>query len=419
MHVTWNDAKSRVKSVNQRLYEIIEDINPSAEFTLNLVDYHYGEIISDDKSFYTTDKDGMKIKKSSEDFPLALVIDKRCELFLETSSNIIPWLILQPGDLFPLTKETTHDAGYQFHPGSVLTLVSGLRNVSFLPIYSYAEAFRKLQRHYSLSQGINPASYEDHYKIFSKIAQHENSPWKSTLLYFDSSWRDKIMNDIQWLPFKEYIIEQSSIMNSCKRNIIYLNYAMRDIAHSQNFSHKYYTDDIIKQMLFIAVSEFPGYKPALDEKGLPSKLIYDSITSISNNISTPIIMEPCLLSNPDSNNDLYLSITQNTVSIADKKTFKPINYLSEIDMYFNLFLNHLKDNTLTKNTVYGKLANKIHIDLFSERGSSSENIHKAKELISYDERIKLLFDQYSSVVKFGLPERSPFLKAFVKISGKV
>ena len=413
MRTCWAEIKSEIKKINAPFYKIVETINPSNDFRLDLVEYCYGDVISDSKHFFMPSTTGGHHQLSANEFPLSMVFEKNLELFLETATNVIPWRILSPGKILPLTKETHVKGEHNFYPNSVLTLTSGIRNVFALPLYAKSEYYQTLQKNYAIDKNIDPAALLNHHDILTTINKKENTNWRSKLLLFDKSWRDAIKHNKQWLNLRIFLYEEALKLNSCKRNSLFLNYAMREIYKKGAFKYKPYTEDMIKQILYVAVGDLPGFAPAIDNNYLPAELFSEVFINKYKGMNTPVIMHAKVMNG--INDKIYLSITHNTSSLSDKKTFKPTDYANEIQKYFNLYIKNFSTNQITKDTIYGELHNRLETIFFSEKGNEAKKIKSSAFLKNHDLRIMALHEKFQAKTPYGVPERSPFLKAMVSL----
>ena len=111
---TWDKVRNRVIKVNPMLADIIDEFNPSSKHTLILANYPYGtnirdkgkvcfpassgEVVTLDKHIVPTDIRELLSYSAS---PLALILDKRVEVYVETpEGRTVPFKLFRPGTTF-------------------------------------------------------------------------------------------------------------------------------------------------------------------------------------------------------------------------------------------------------------------------------------------------------------------------------
>jgi len=95
--ITWDKIRDKVIAINPTLAEIIDEFNPTSEHTLILTSYPYGTTIFDKGALYVPTDQGqlstlddsstpaiLREKLSYSSFPLALILDKCIEVYIET-----------------------------------------------------------------------------------------------------------------------------------------------------------------------------------------------------------------------------------------------------------------------------------------------------------------------------------------------
>ncbi len=411
----WSEIKHQIQKINPEFYEVFEEVKPKDSLPLTITKYAYGQTFSDDKNFYLPNAKGISSTPFKGRNPLSMILDNTLEFYFETISNVIPWMVFRPGDFLPLMYWSEILSPYRLSPGSIFTTTAGSRSSFLLSLYSKNEAYARLKQQYGISNDINPENTLDHYKIFKTIAEKEASPWRTTILCFDEKWFSNILNEKKWSPVKMYFYQQALKRTSCFRNAPFLNYAMHDIYKKNNYKHKEYSEDIIKQLFFTALGALPTFIPAHDETGLPLNLLANTFNEHYGTYNLPIIMQSQKSQNLKET--FYLSVSHNTSTTYDIKTFRPFMYLMEIKEYLEQYLKEFQSHALTKNTIYEQLHERLSVTYYSEKGNPKQGILKAADL-HRDARILKTYKKYQIKQSQTFPERAPFLKAFMGITFK-
>lgn len=236
----WNEIKHLVQKLNPEFYEAIETVRPNSNLKIHIVEYGYGDTITDAAHFYVPDGKG-KTLTFSKPLPLMFLLEGLIEIFFETDTGTTSWNIFTEGKAFPIVQFAEGLIENRFSPNKNFHLKAGIRNAYMLQLHGFNEYYSNLQKYYKIPKDIKPAKMLDHYKIFREIAKKEHSPWKVKLLIFDNKWLEHIWHDPQWLSMRYYFYKNTIKLTSSWNWSLTFNQAIRDITRMHNFKIKGYT----------------------------------------------------------------------------------------------------------------------------------------------------------------------------------
>ncbi len=405
---SWNEIKATVQQLNPEFYEAIEEVRPDPRLKLYILEYEYGQKITDVHNFYFPD--GTAISKSTKfGIPQMFLLEGMIELFIETNTSRVPWELFNPGKVFPMVMYTDESMKSKFSSNNS-ALTAGIRSSYMLQLHAFNEYYANLKKYYQIPNEYKPTNPLDHHKIFHEIAKKEHSPWRVKVLMFEKKWLEHIWENPQWLPLRSFFYKHAFKMASPWYWSLMFNQAIRDITRTYEFKLKDYSEDIIKQIIFSAAGVLPAFIPAYDERALPLHTIAKSFNEFYNTHNLPVIMHAWR--SDDAGETRYLPIAQNTVTTYDVKTYRPLIYLTEIKQYLPEYLKALGTHPLTCDVIYKQMQEHLKTNYYSEKGVEAEGILPARALQN-DPRIIKAYEQYRVRSDQTFPERAPFLKAFV------
>ncbi|MDF1760346.1 MAG: hypothetical protein P1U40_07400 [Coxiellaceae bacterium] len=412
--VYWNHIKSRVRELNTPLFELIEEINPS-DLPITLAKYPYGATISTDKYYFVPDENCKLIAYASSQFPYMFVLDKALELYANEKEKNITRQIYTPGTLFPYNFNSSRAGAMSPRPKSIFTLTSGVRNINVLPIFKINDHYKQLAKYFAINKNLDPANPDDHFNIALQILKKQNSDWRSSVLVFSDEWTKNINENPKWLKLKCFLMEQSIKKNAYSKNQFFLDHALHDNIRDNNLKLTSYSIEIIKQMIYISLGDYPGFKPSTDDTALPLTTLVEPLSSFY--LNTPIIIEPTIqepkIGNPPIYHALMLNASLNSTS------FKSSQRLFEIAENFEQILQGLATHLLTKTAAYGQLIDCLECQLYTERGDNHKIIKNALQLLDDDCRFNYHFSDNKvngDVIIKPFPKRSLFAKALIALS---
>ncbi|MDF1761111.1 MAG: hypothetical protein P1U40_11305 [Coxiellaceae bacterium] len=412
--ITWKNVKSRVSELNMPLFNLIEEINPK-DLPIFLVKYPYGTTISTDRHYFIPDAKGELKPFDIDKFPYMFVLEKALELYADEKEKNITRQIYTPGSFFPYNFNSSRTGAMSPRPKSVFTLCSGVRNINILPIFKMNDHYKQLSKHFTIDKKLNPGNPDDHFNIALQILKQQKSDWHSSVLVFSDEWTKNINDNPKWLKLKCHLLEQCINKNAYSKNQFLLDHAIHDIIRDNNLKLTSYSIEIIKQMIYIALGDYPGFKPSTDDNALPRSTLVELLNNFY--LNTPIIIEPTIqppkYGNPPIYHALMLSASINRTSLKSSQR------LFEIAENFDAILQELSTHLLTQTAAYGKLNNCLEYRLYSERGGNHKIIKDSLQLLQHDYRFKYRHanekENVDEIIK-SFPRRSLFAKALISLS---
>ncbi len=307
----WGDIRHRFKKVEPIFTEIVDQLSPDEAYPLYLAYYPYGATDADTISslfpnvkggYYRltdpeTPKDVLQhLGYSKNSTPLGLVLEKEIDCFIDLSNEqvTIPWLIYQPGDIFPLSTVLTKNKSRIYTPNGLLSSTAGARSTFMLPHISSAVNHTNLQRDFNI-KSRPPRSLYDHWHVFREIVNSNEieTDWRCCVVYFSENWLISMHNDDRWKGLKQYLNELAWRRYEYDRNRIYYDITFSIIQKNQNLKPNPYLVDTAKHLFATALGAAPGYIPTVDNNALPVHILQRVfIESYGLKKYWPTIMQP-------------------------------------------------------------------------------------------------------------------------------
>ncbi len=411
----WNNIKQQVLALNPELYEIIEELKPN-NLPITLAKYQYGSVISDDKHFYLPNAQGEIEAKPVNEFPYVFVVDKNIEIYDEKNDRVKSRRIYPPGSIFPFTADINKQGNLSPRPKSIFTITSGIRNLNILSISSNSDAYRKFLKEYNLDNSLQADNHLHHFHIAKGIISALNYNWECTVFMFGKEWKKNIIENPKWYKLNKFMFRQTITKNAFKEHIDFLDDALNDIISDNNIKVKHYTIEAFKQLMLMAFGNYPGFKPSIDNEGIPLDCLTDALINSYQNSIVPIIVESTM-QNPSSDNlPIYHSLW---ISSSNKmKTFRPTTYLDELAENIDFILESFKSDLYTSSSAYGQLKKVLDYKFYSSLGDNTGTLRESVSLIKDDKRFSDLIKKLNSSSSHDevFPKRSLFTKALIAIS---
>jgi hypothetical protein len=416
-HLYWQDVKDTVKTVNNELFDILDEINPTLK--IRELSYKYGDIITDKECYYQRDSDNGKLETlNSDELPLMLMTKGVIEVYLKYGDKRITFDLYEVGDFFPYTNDFEFDSKYPAKPYSIYYYHAGLKNISILPMGSINANYLDLAELYNISPKLNPDINSHQYHILKSIIKEE-SEWSCNLLAFDDKWKKEINTNPKWYKLKEYLLKRSLSVHKYRKSTFYADYVMRLVAKKyRTTKNQEYIFEIIKNIILTALGDTIGFAPVVNDEYLPSKLITDRFTSGYGLKFTPAIIAPKKYHYASSESPIYYSLYMNNDTINDVKSIQPSTYLEIIHKVMDYYLYEFSQHEFTKSSAFGMMKDKLSLKYYGQRGVRGEKhyMHDASQLIVDDSRFKQIYNKYNLQTNYTFPRRSNFFRALISIS---
>lgn len=419
--LSWKDIRADVSAINKNLFDIIEEINPSEHYSLYKVRYPFGAKIVDKGKLSLPNQesnfDTISRELNYAAVPLALIINKSCEVFIENKQQIIPLNLLSSAQLFGLfevlAKQTNTESKQP--PWSI---TAGARSIFMLPKITDMNAHRRVMREYKL-QSQPPQSLDEHWQIFTKIAQHADikNPWCCEILFFSDAWLFKQQDNILWSKFNRYLYSQAWIESAYLRNKTLLNLLWEILASSlisQNLKLKPYLMQIIKQLTAISYGFASGYQPAgRNEMVAPIAAIEDAYVKVYDlKEYLPIIMHASNLSGQTQQSTYYYSLSAETLHEGSFTSAQPPRVISRVRQTKQL-MEAINAHVATNPLLQTYQQDEINYHYFHITEEKDTNIKSTKDLPAFDPCMIETFHTYKDRI---FPAASPFIRGSISIT---
>lgn len=292
--LTWEQVRKDIKKANPKLFEIIEQLDPSKKLTLVKARYPYGENIVDRAVLQLPHKSGksvpiheaaindsLKKKLLYSPIPLSLPINKACEVFVKTGERAIPLKMISPNWFFGLFEITALLCGVALNP--IWSVSSGAHSVLMLPKIADKIGYGRIKKELNLP--LNPPrTLMDHFELFKLISNHPSyiNDWYCDILFFTDEWFTKHSTDLKWANFYNYLFKETTIQTRYNRDDTAFNLTWQNLAYaisSRNLRPRPYILDTLKHLIAIGAGMQPAFCPTdSNELALPSKLLQDVYT---------------------------------------------------------------------------------------------------------------------------------------------
>lgn len=390
---SWSDIKDQVLQVNPSFYSIIENDKRLIPNELTILKYRFGQQVGDESFFYFPDHQKSKM------MPFCMVLQNYFEMYMEFNSNISPWKIYKPGQVFPYTKFLKNN--YLYEPADILKMTAGIRN-SFVLLNKFSDK----KKHANLKKKFNlscepPKSLEDQFNVFKEICDYVKPDWSATLLSFPKSWEEEAYKSSEFVNYLNGIANTDHLF---KRNSLLYDYLLTTIILKHRITTNSFIKEVLKYLLYVACGDQPAYIPSLCEKNAPIAFLRNIYIDVYRSESTPIFMVPHKLIPFESTETIYYSLNK------DDFLFKPnqisnLNKLSQdIKTAFANTCHEIGLSNIAENTLLYKCAFNIALDLNHRWNiSSDENILEPLSFFK-DPNIQL-----QKTIELDLPVNSQFL----------
>lgn len=365
--LSWMEAKSIIKKTRPELYQALEEVQPSSEYTFIKATYAYGSYIRKDGMTYlpTVNGDTVPLTHASvpasirdslvnELSPLGLVLNKAVEIYFEAPERIVPSAIKKTGYFFgvwPFFDELYNLNSRRFNQW---TLTAGARSIFMLPSISDAHGHAKIQRDLGITKRA-PKELGEHHGVFKEIAKrHIQDPkhsWQCEVLFFTKKWTTNI-NAPHMLPLKMYWLSIAWQQSAKCRLQLDNNIAWEAYIHEvrdQGVKAGPYVINTIKHLSALRDGSYPGFAVAQNEDCIPLNLIQECyINSYLLKDYCPLIIEPRLLNkaNPCS---IYYSLSFPTLlewAPRSRVANNLLNDMRELKLLANIYETTLQENNL-------------------------------------------------------------------------
>lgn len=436
--VYWETIRKKVAKVEPTFAKIVDDLNPDKSFPLYLAYYPYGAFDADTQStlfpdgkggyFRLTDTNAPKdivdhLGYSKDNTPLAMVLDKQMESFIDLKSQgiTIPWLVFTPGKMFPLTRILRKKNGNIYAPNGLLWSTAGVRSTFLLPNIGCATNHSNLQRDFNV-QGPAPKLLYEHWHLFKEIITSDviDSDWRCCVMYFSKKWLEKLQKDKSWGDLKCYLYEMAWYQFEYEINRIHYDSIFSMIQQNRNLKPNPYLTDTAKHLFATAIGAVPGYIPALDNEALPLHILQKVfVESYGLKKYLPTVMKPSHFSFGHENLPIYYSLhlpATHVFSPKSRQISSTLLEMRELEHIMKIFLAELsRENSMCFDTIIGKIANSVKFQYFHNKVDRHRIIQCSTNLEKFDNRFTDINSEFKEKNAVFASD-APFLRGCISIS---
>lgn len=431
--VTWKEIRSDVLKTNKALGGIIDSINPDDSYKFVKASYLYGDIfVKNGKTLLPiqnklTPLSNPSIPKEVQKeltyspIPLFLILEKSCELFVDTKKRVVPINLFHKGSLSGIYETMDYMMGKKSDP--VWNFSAGSRSIFMLPKITDNIGLNKLRTTYNIPSTERINQLPDHWEILKDIAQSKNTTktWQNTCLFFGKKWLDEKQNSQAWNKFKNYLFNKiwdhaNYAIDKVKFNICWESYTA--IIASRRLQPKPYLIDQVKHLLSIIVGNFPAFTVVNNSQdAAPTDLFQEAfIENYGLKQYLPTLMHACMphdkIIKP---NYTYYSLAMPTIlegSPLKKTSSTIVNDLREIKLIIETLKNKLENNCKLE---IDNIIQKTEIDYFHYKKDVSRQIKASDDAPIEDN--SFLKDKNRFKTRVFCPT-SPFFSGCVRIKPK-
>ncbi len=434
VRTTWKEVRDRFEKVDPHLTKLIDNVSPDENFPIYLLYFPYGMLKGDTNDSYLPLSNGDVTKLSDPNIdktilddlgygmhssPLGIILDKYIEYFIEFNEQAFPYLISGPGTIFNKGILFTNKGIRNYSPNGILKATSGSRTAFMLPSINNQNGISKLSKEVN-KKLITPRKTSEHFNLFKEINGHSNKPWYSCLAYFSKNWISHILTDHNWVEIKNYIIEGKTNKDSFNANNTFFEVFCSRVQKDRNLrlTSPYLTNTAI-HLIKVALGEFPGYMPAVNEDKLPLENIQMVIEDAFQLKKTPTVMIPHSLIFEKEQHPVYYSLQYPTTHYFLLKKNERVTANNEIDTIDDILCNLLdemsKEGSLLEGTVFADIPKNIDFNYFHNYPpKESKLIKNSRQLSELDPRF--CYSTLSNTEDFSF--EGQFLRGCIQIQPK-
>lgn len=422
--LSWEDIRNDVYVVNPTIAKIIDEANPCKHFKLIEASYAYGDLILKDglaqlptpekliPSNSTELNTETKALLSYRNIPLFLTLENDNEVFVDTSTRIVPLNLFHAGSILGAFEAA--DFIFDRESTARWSVSAGSRSIFTLPKINDNLGLKRLRSHYNFDSVIRVNDLSDHFDLFKAIAQSEHfkQPWRNRVLFFSQEW----LKDPRLIGFQKYILQQAWLQAQFaigKTELGLQSEKFIEIISSRNIKPHPYIIDNAKHLLYIASKRMPAFRPSNNlQYAAPTQEIQNSLTEIYRiEKHYPTMLHVCSLEDINSH-PIYYSLSYQTLlegSPINPSSSTIMLDLKEIKFLFDTLKQRGKNSTIIEHII-----NNIEFDYFHIGTAQDNEIKSSFEIPNED----LSFMPATNQNNLSFCYSSKFWKGCVRITLK-
>lgn len=429
---SWKNVREEVWLVNQKLVEIIDQIDPSEDYVMYKATYPYGEEILKKGKLYLPNnapsmvslEDSTLTNEIRENLgynigtnPVSLILKGSAEIFMFMDNHTIPFFygIIPPGKVFSTWRVLMPLVCHS--PAFLWNISAGARSLFMLPKISEYAAHQKLKKELRIRVDA-PISLLDHWQVFKEIVNspHSNCEWCFEIIYFSKKWFENL-NENKWKEFYLYLLKNAWEGSDFWRNQFTWDLIFSQIQKNKNLKPNPYIADTVKHLLTTAVGAVPAFAPALSDLAAPISFIqsaYLDIYQLKNYY--PTIMTPHFFNLYAEGQAVYYS-THYPCTIEFSPRSRKASYKTsecdEIQYLLEKYLVEIKNARLNiQHTPLYDIPDKVSFDFFHNEINKFSCLRKSDFIPKED---PTFIPSHASSKNNSFPNSCAFVKGCIRI----
>ncbi|MES2203885.1 MAG: hypothetical protein V4496_01565 [Pseudomonadota bacterium] len=426
---SWKDLSASVKKIKPKLALLIDELSPSDDYSFYLARYPYGALILDKGVFQLINADGQLVPlhhasipnetkhelSYNKLMPTGLVSHNSIETFFMTKNRTASSSLYGSGNMVALWHALEGKSSYQ--AGPIWNISSGARTIYMLPKITDKHSYDALKKKYHLNFTV-PQTLNEHWKIFSDLANHSLFPekWHSEVIFFSRKWFSQA-EDKAFSPLFKYFLEEVWSSSSFKRNQFIFDFAFSLAQEKKNLKPNPYLADTVKHLIAMGDGFSPGLATSIDNLSAPiSGLQKVFLEDYGLKKYAPALVHLHHFSS-DATRPVYYSLETPTTTIFSPRSnrlsskmvdMRELKYLTE-----TLLSEILKGTLSIEETPLFDIARNVCYKFYHSEKDQLNEISNIADITKIDSSFtKTLIDNK----KYAFPEFSPFFRGCISIS---
>ncbi len=428
--LSWQEARLNVKKANRDLFTIIDALSPPETFKLYECEYHYGEEIAREGQFRLPTADGKGVSledallpeavKRELDYeenvnPPGIVLGKPIEIFYHFGGRLIPYVLLQNGELFGWWRWL--DSHKSFCAESRLWgMTAGVRSIFMLPKIAESNAHNRLRKTLGIVAD-KPKDVTEHWNIFREIyhSRSTTTKWSTKILLFSKQWLEK-KSDPAWQAFTSYVLYQSWDSSAFMRNSQVWDLLFPTISHGKSNSVSAETIKFVKHLFMVGTGMIPGFVPAVSNEFAPIELIQQVyLQEYGLKHYRPILFQPSYYLGGDNQAPVYVSMTMPTnLNMTHQASTNSLLELYNAMVLFRQCLDEVREGRFV---ILSPRLNELDasgkIDFYHSNTSGYKDILESSQLFNDDEKFSVCLAPCDNT---DFPKGGNFINSCVKMN---
>lgn len=421
--VTWRDIAEKVRSANQPLADLIDEIDPPLDWKIVKVCYAFGDELLQKGELFLPNRRGELVGINQPEFnaelynllnyqsmPVGLTLKSTMELFITHLDKVFPYNITQPGRVFGLWGGLDTEIS-SFH-GKIWNMVAGCRSIFLLPKIADKIALSRMNREFKSSFQV-PRSLWEHFDLFKQLCSHKDDPWYLEVIFFDKNWI-RIDSEKQ-KKLRLFFLNMGWKSTMILRDSVIFDFVYSSAQAAKNIRIDPYLADTVKHLYGIGKKSYPGFIFAESDFCAPTSFIQKIFNDVYALEYSPTIMHLDYLNSNDSKS-LFYSLNLPTLlefSPRSRENSTNINSLYYIQLSIERLRNYIltADLNLAGQEIY-KWARELKYNFYHSNPQNDQEIQSTSKLIKEESVLRKEEDFF----KKPFCQKNIFMQGLVKLS---